>query len=211
MHPEWAPLGAKQFYEAVKDGVYDDTVIYRVLKNEAIQFGIPKDPEVKERWQKKPSIKDDPQIFRGPNWHRGMISFAGGGANTRGTDMFVAFNTWDANGTPGAPWETPIGIVDDEGLKAMLAFTAEYGDLAFLGGNAPDLGKGYEALKKSHPNIDYLKKCKLVYPAGYPKEKDAGEQPSKRVPCTYKHRVACQFARAFGRKQGAVASLRDAQ
>jgi hypothetical protein len=29
--------------------------------------------------------------------------------------------------------------------------------------NAPELGLGYEAMKKSHPNIDYLGTCKLVY------------------------------------------------
>jgi hypothetical protein len=29
MHPEWAPIGAAQFIEAVSDGVYDGTVIYR--------------------------------------------------------------------------------------------------------------------------------------------------------------------------------------
>lgn len=29
--------------------------------------------------------------------------------------------------------------------------------------NAPELGLGYEAMKKSHPNIDYLGKCRLVY------------------------------------------------
>jgi cyclophilin family peptidyl-prolyl cis-trans isomerase len=206
-HPEWAPIGVKQFYEAVKDGVYDGTVIYRVLKNEAIQFGQPKDPKLKEKWDNKPRIQDDPQIFRKPNWHKGMISFAGGGPNTRGTDLFVAFNTWDNNGTPGAPWETPIGIIDDEGLKAMLAFNAEYGDLKFLGGNAPDLSKGYEALKQSHPNIDYLKKCTLVYPTDT-KTSNAGKQ-SKSIPCTYKDRVSCRFARAFGRKQGAVAQLED--
>ena len=31
-----------------------------------------------------------------------------------------------------------------------------------MGGNAPDLGKGYDALKTSHPDIDYLGKCWLV-------------------------------------------------
>uniref|UniRef100_A0A7S3Z206 Uncharacterized protein n=1 Tax=Lotharella globosa TaxID=91324 RepID=A0A7S3Z206_9EUKA len=34
--------------------------------------------------------------------------------------------------------------------------------MSTLGGDAPDLGKGYEALKTSHPNIDYLGKCTLV-------------------------------------------------
>ena len=97
----------------------------RVIENEAVQFGIPKDPDVKVRWAAKPAIKDDPQIFKDTSWHRGMISFAGGGPNTRGTDLFVSFKTWDANGGAGAPWETPFGIISEEGLRSVMGFTHE--------------------------------------------------------------------------------------
>eukprot|EP00040_Diaphanoeca_grandis_P024110 m.132163 g.132163 ORF g.132163 m.132163 type:complete len:374 (+) comp29594_c0_seq1:186-1307(+) len=166
MHPEWAPIGAKQFLAAVKDGVYDDTVIYRVVRDQAVQFGFPKDPEIRGKWRSKPSIKDDPQIFKNPNFHRGMIAFAGGGKDSRGIDVFITFMTGNANGTPRAPWESPIGIIDEEGMKAVTSFNPEYGDFDWLGGNAPNLGKGYESLKKTHPNLDYLGKCKLVYAPG---------------------------------------------
>eukprot|EP00935_MAST-01C_sp_MAST-1C-sp1_P001121 g1121.t1 len=189
MHPEWAPLGAKQFLDAVKDGVYDGTVIYRV------------DPVVRAKWQKKKGIPDDPQIFRKPNWHRGMISFAGAGPNTRGADVFIAFNTWDANGTPGAPWETPFGIINEAGLKAVGKFGGS-GDLAMVtkgrGLTAPDLGKGYESLKKTHPDIDYLGKCELVY-----SKANAATNPFGRL---HKKKGA-----AFGRQQGAKQQLTDAR
>jgi len=166
MHPEWAPIGAARFLAAMKAGVYDGTVIYRVVRNEAVQFGYPKDPVLRKEWQSKPELKDDQQIFRNPNFHRGMISFAGHGKNSRGLDLFITFMTGNANGHPQAPWETPFGIIDEQGLKAVTSFTSEYGDFGSFGGHAPELGNGYEALKKSHPNIDYLGKCELVYPDG---------------------------------------------
>lgn len=164
MHPEWAPIGGERFLSLVADGAFDGTVIYRVVRKgdgspEAVQFGHLKDPELARKW--KHNLKDDPQIFHEPNFHRGMISFAGGGANTRSTDVFITFLTGDANGRPGAPWETPFGIIDDAGLTTVGAFGG-VGDLAMAGGNAPDLGLGYDALKTSHPDIDYLGTCTLV-------------------------------------------------
>ena len=87
-----------------------------------------------------------------------MISFAGGGPNTRGTDLFVTWLTGNANGTPRAPWETPFGIIDASGLEAM----ARFGGTGDLGEGSPRLEKGYDALKTSHPDIDYLGTCRLV-------------------------------------------------
>uniref|UniRef100_A0A7S2X6T1 PPIase cyclophilin-type domain-containing protein n=1 Tax=Lotharella oceanica TaxID=641309 RepID=A0A7S2X6T1_9EUKA len=167
MHPEWAPIGAERFLALVQDGAYDGTVIYRVVRRgkerapEAVQFGFVRDEALRRKWREQPNLKDDTQIFSNPNFHRGMISFAGGGPNTRSTDVFITFMTGNANGTPRAPWETPFGIIGEEGLRTIGAFGG-VGDLAMLGGDAPDLGKGYEALKTSHPNIDYLGKCTLV-------------------------------------------------
>lgn len=40
----------------------------------------------------------------------------------------------NANGTPRAPWETPFGIIDEEGLRAVTAFNPEYGDFKSFGG-----------------------------------------------------------------------------
>lgn len=73
MHPEWAPIGAKRFMEAIAAGVYDDTVIYRVVKDQAVQFGFPKDPVLNAKWRGLPPLKDDPQPFHNPNFHRGYV------------------------------------------------------------------------------------------------------------------------------------------
>ena len=75
-HPEWSPIGAERFIELIKDRVFDGTVIYRVVKDQAVQFGYPKDPTLREKWRKAPNLRDDPQIFANPNFRRGMISTA---------------------------------------------------------------------------------------------------------------------------------------
>lgn len=182
MHPEWAPIGAERFLALVKDGAYDGAVIYRVVRRgkkrqipEAVQFGFIKDVALRHKWSSRPSIQDDSQIFANPNFHRGMISFAGGGPNTRAIDVFITFMTGNANGTPRAPWETPFGIIDKNGLRTIEKFGGT-GDIRMLGGDAPDLGKGYEALKISHPNIDYLGNCTLV-PAHQSTPPPASDKP----------------------------------
>lgn len=111
-----------------------------------------------------------------------MISFAGAGPNTRGTDMFITFMTGNANGTPRAPWETPFGIIDEEGLKAVTSFYPEYGDFKSFGGNAPELGRGYDSFKKTHPNLDYLGKCTLVYKYGHGPATTRKAEPSTAAP-----------------------------
>lgn len=64
-------------------GGYDGTVIYRVVKDQAVQFGYLKDEALRKKWQHEKDLQDEPQVFRDPNFHRGMISFAGGGTVNR--------------------------------------------------------------------------------------------------------------------------------
>jgi cyclophilin family peptidyl-prolyl cis-trans isomerase len=156
-------LGGARFVNIVKDGALDGTVIYRIVRmgngnTEAVQFGYVKDEELRRKYDKQGTIMDDPQLFSNPNFQRGMIAFAGGGANTRGTDVFVTFMTGNANGNPGAPWETPFGIINEEGLAVI----ARFGGTGDIGHGNPEMGRGYDALKTSHPDIDYLLKCRLV-------------------------------------------------
>lgn len=94
-----------------------------------------------------------------------MISFYGAGPSTRTTHVFIALAS-DPNGARPSVSEVPFGIIDETGLQIIAAFNDEYKDLKDLAmwpsvkeGSA---AKGYEALLKTHPNIDYLQKCKLV-------------------------------------------------
>ena len=113
-------------------------------------------------------LKDDPQdgphVPKNPNFRRGYISFAGGGRNSRSTDVFITFLTGNQNGQPGAPWEVPFGEVT-EGIEHVMAFTDKYGDLPVFGGHCPDYGRlweeGYDFLAAEYPEIDYLGTCTL--------------------------------------------------
>lgn len=168
VHRKWSPNGAARFLDLVRDGAYDGTVIYRVVRKltgepEACQFGFIKNETLRHKWaDEAPPLKDDPQIFAEPNFRRGMISFAGSGPNSRRTDLFITFMTGNANGNAGAPWEVPFGIISEDDLINVVGKFNGTGDLGKFGGNAPDLMKGYEALKTSNPDIAYLGNCIIV-------------------------------------------------
>src|ERR1700694_262718 len=40
VHRDWAPNGADRFYNLVKNGFYDNTRLFRVIKGFMVQFGI---------------------------------------------------------------------------------------------------------------------------------------------------------------------------
>jgi cyclophilin family peptidyl-prolyl cis-trans isomerase len=165
VHPEWAPLGAARFLDLVRARALDGTVLYRVVKNFLVQFGVPATAEGRAFVQGLPVLKDDapqrppPQ----PRFRRGMVSFAGGGKDSRRADMFIAFS--DSESLGRMPWETPFGIVDADGMQVVASWESKYGDLKDFHGRAPDFGKlwrGYDFLASEYPDIDYLTTCTLV-------------------------------------------------
>ena len=62
------------------------------MKNWIVQFGVSGEPALTKEWRKKGPIPDDPQWLpqEKGRFKRGMLSFAGGGANSRGTELFFA-------------------------------------------------------------------------------------------------------------------------
>lgn len=99
VHRGWAPIGADRFIDLVKDGFYTDIAFFRCVKQFLVQFGI-SDKENMKHWHNE-EIKDD------VNQHKGIqknyVSFAGGGPNTRSTQLFIAFEYLDFLGKE--PWE----------------------------------------------------------------------------------------------------------
>ncbi len=71
------------------------------------QFGITPDMELRKHWREQGPIPDDPNQHR--QILRGYLSFAGGGANTRDMQLFIALSDSDWLGK--APWEVPVGRV----------------------------------------------------------------------------------------------------
>lgn len=151
-----APLGADRFYELVKSGYYDDTAFFRVISGFMAQIGISGSPAKNLEWRAK-KIKDDPVVESNS---RGMISFAMAGPNTRTTQIFINLVDNKRLDTMGF---APFGKVRDMGTVDKLC--SEYGEGAPRG-KGPDQGeimaKGNEYLKKSFPQLDYIKKATIM-------------------------------------------------
>jgi peptidyl-prolyl cis-trans isomerase A (cyclophilin A) len=103
VYRDWAPLGADRFLELVKDGFYTDIAFYRCVRGFLTQFGISEDKS-KKHWHRN-QIQDDPNLHLGIK--KNYVSYAGGGPNTRSTQLFIAFEDLDFLGKE--PWETPFG------------------------------------------------------------------------------------------------------
>ena len=107
VHKNWAPIGAAHFIDLVKQGFYTDIAFFRCVKGFLTQFGLTDNKELKHFHYEE--IKDDVNLKMGIQ--KNFLSFAGGGANTRSTQLFIAFEYLDFLGKE--PWETPFGVVVD--------------------------------------------------------------------------------------------------
>lgn len=158
---DWAPTGSKHFLTLVKEGFFNGTGIFRAVKGLLAQFGVSHDSTLQQRFGSA-TIKDDrPRPWLLP-LRRGTVAFAGSGAESRTSQLWVTL----ADGVAGEQsWETPIGYVQgQDGLDALDDINTEYGDLAMFNGSAPDpllMAKedGLDYLLKGWPNLDYFEGC----------------------------------------------------
>lgn len=151
--PDWAPLGAARFKEAVEAKVYDDCCIFRVVPGFVIQFGIPGVPAEAAKWEAK-SIKDDPVTQSNTV---GMVTYATKGKNTRTTQLFVNLGNNANLDTMGF---TPFAKVV-EGMDVVKSMESKY-----QGAPSDDQmaiqAQGNEFLKKKYPDLDYIKRARVV-------------------------------------------------
>ena len=151
MRREWAPHGADRFYNLVRHGFYDGARFFRVRPATWIQFGIPGDPEIAQRWRAR-TLPDDP--LREPNV-RGTMAFAFRDPNGRSTQAFI--NLRDNRETHDKEFVPFARVI--EGMDVADTLYAGYGegpggiragkqDPVFEGGNA--------YLLKAFPKLDYI-------------------------------------------------------
>ena len=143
----WAPDGADRFYNLVKIGYYSDVAFYRVIRGFMAQCGFNPDPKISAAWSRA-KIADDPVLQANT---RGMVTFAMGGPNTRTTQFFINY-------------------ADNSYLKKHGAFApfAGYGEGAPNGrgpSQAKIAGVGNAYLEENFPNLDYIKRARIVEPA----------------------------------------------
>lgn len=157
---EWAPRGAARFVELVKDGFYTDIAFFRSVEGFLTQFGISDKPEM-EHWHDA-TIPDDPSLHRGIM--KNYVSFAGGGANTRSTQIFIAFEELEFLGNE--PWEIPFAVVTgEESEHTLAALYKGYGDIPPYG-EGPDQAEihnqGNKYIRDNFPLTDFVESCEVV-------------------------------------------------
>jgi peptidyl-prolyl cis-trans isomerase A (cyclophilin A) len=156
VHRDWAPNGADRFYNLVKNGFYNDTRFFRVIKGFMVQFGISGNPKISQVWRNA-NIPDDP--VEESNL-RGFVTFATAGPNTRTTQVFI--NYGDNPSLDGQGF-APFGKVIS-GLDVVQHLYSNYGEGAPRG-EGPDQSRvqaeGNAYLQKNFPQLDYIKKVTI--------------------------------------------------
>ncbi len=157
----------------MESGYFTDVPFFRVATNFLTQFGIPPPSEVRKKWQLAGPIQDDPSQNR--KILRGYLSFAGGGPNTRDSQLFIALADSDFLGK--APWEVPLGRVI-EGMDSVIdQLYSGYGEIFPFNKAGVDQGKIWtdpEYLQREFPKLDYFKDCSII-PASVKKDTTAVE------------------------------------
>lgn len=165
VHPEWAPKGAARFHELIHEGFFKDVRFFRVVSGFMAQFGINGNPAIQAKWRDA-NIQDDPAKESN---HRGYMTFANAGPNTRSTQLFINFKDNAFLDSQGFP---PFAKVT-KGMDAVDALYSGYGEGA-PSGNGPDQGmiqaQGNSYLAQSFPKLSYVVDANVVYPKSAKKD-----------------------------------------
>ena len=159
----WSPNGVDRFHELVRARFFEDVAFHRTMRNFVAQFGIHGDTAVSRAWNNR-TIRDD--TVRAKN-ERGTISFARGGPNTRGTQLFFnlvsnspRLDTLNGFGFP------PIGRIV-QGVEVLDSlywqYTGTRGAQTFPGPSQDSIRRqGNAYLRRAFPNLDYIIRAKVV-------------------------------------------------
>jgi len=157
VHPDWAPLGAARFKELIDSEFFKGARFFRVIENFMAQFGIHGNSKIAAEWKTK-TIKDDEVKKQN---HRGMISFATSGKDSRTTQMFINFK--DNSNLDGMGFSPFAEIVS--GMDTVDALYKGYGEGA-PSGKGPEQGRiqaeGNKYLKREFPNLSYIVSTRVV-------------------------------------------------
>jgi homoserine O-acetyltransferase len=159
VHRGWSPHGADRFYSLVRDGYYNDSRFFRVVKGRWVQFGISGDPKTAAEWRHR-VIPDDTLVLHNT---AGFIGFANTGPNTRSTEVYI--NTGDNSRNDKENGFAPFGKVV-EGMEVVEHLYGGYGehsgggmraghqDAMFAGGNA--------YMDRKYPKLDKLIRASVL-------------------------------------------------
>lgn len=163
-HRQWSPLGCDRLYTLVKNGFYNDCVIYRVAPTLSfqggfiVQFGLGNSEAVNRAWEKA-NLKDEP--VERPH-QRGSVSFASGGPNTRNVQLAIALtpctelDTVNYQGVIGFP--TFAEVI--QGMEVIDSFNRMYGNEIFKYEDSLYLGRPY--FDRAFPGLDRILSATII-------------------------------------------------
>ena len=159
VYRSWSPLGADRFYQLIRTGYYNNTVIFRVVKDYLVQFGVSEEKSKNIFWQGK-NLKDEPVI--GSNTDS-TICFSRGAPNTRKTSVFINLRnnlTYDTLSSAGVKGFVPFAKVII-GMDVVKQFFSEYGNNTMKAADSVYF-KGNAYLLKRFPGLDLIKEARII-------------------------------------------------
>lgn len=159
VYRHWSPLGADRFYQLIKSGYYNNTIIFRVVKNYLVQFGVSEDKQKNIFWQGK-NLKDEPVV--GSNTE-GTLCFSRGAPGTRKTSIFVNLRnnlTYDTMTVAGVKGFVPFAKIIS-GMEVAKNFFSDYGNDTMKSADTIYF-KGNAWMLKKFPGLDLIKEVRIV-------------------------------------------------
>lgn len=159
VYRKWSPLGADRFYQLVRSGYYNNTLIFRVVKDYLVQFGVNEDKQKNIFWQGK-NIKDEPVV--GSNTE-GTLCFSRGAPTTRKTSIFINLRdnlTYDTMTVAGVTGFVPFARITS-GMDVAKNFFSDYGNETLKSADTIYF-KGNAWMQKKFPGLDMIREVKLL-------------------------------------------------
>ena len=152
-----SPKAVDRFYQLVKTKYFNNILFYRVNPGFVAQFG-GNDSLIYTSWNRY-KIPDEP-VLQGND--KGTLSFARGGKESRGTDLFInlrdnnRLDTLHYNDVTGFP---TFGIVT-KGMEVLEALYSGYADTTM--NNLALMQKDLNAFIKKYPKLDTIYKVEFI-------------------------------------------------
>jgi peptidyl-prolyl cis-trans isomerase A (cyclophilin A) len=150
-YKDWAPIGARRFYELASMGAFDENAFYRVVPNFVAQFGTPGDPKVVAQLDSM-TIPNEKRVAKNL---RGTVAFAQEEGKPRSHTIFI--NRRDNDYLDQQNF-VPIGRVI-EGMAVVDSLEWPYVDKADHH-MLSTLGNRY--MRRNYPKADYVRAATVI-------------------------------------------------
>ena len=159
-HRDWSPIGADRLHFLAQHGFYDGARFFRVVPGFVVQWGITGDSLLNAAWQAR-TLPDEP--VRRSN-SRGRVSYARGGPNTRGAQLYINLADNARLDTTSGFGFPPLGEVV-EGMAVVDSLFAGYSCRRGSQGTCPSQDsirlQGRAYLERVYPKLDYILRARV--------------------------------------------------